>query len=83
MIILVSPLLQVLAGWCYDIILNGFGWPEEIQSSSEEYKKLGAKFVEHHGADLSDPSQIEAFFKHVEDKCGRSPDVLVNNAGEL
>jgi NAD(P)-dependent dehydrogenase (short-subunit alcohol dehydrogenase family) len=73
----------VLAGRCYDVILNGFGRPEEIQSCLEECKKLGAKFVDHHEADLSDPSQIEACFKHVEDKCGRGPDVLVNNAGEL
>ena len=49
----------------------------------EECKKLGAKLVEHHGADLSDPSQIEACFKYVEDKRGKSPDVLVNNAGEF
>ena len=49
----------------------------------EECKRLGAKLVEHHGADLSDPSQIEACFKYIEDKCGKGPDVLVNNAGEF
>ena len=73
----------MLAGRCYDVILNGFGRPEEIQFSLEECKKLGAKLVEHHGADLSDSSLIEACFKYVEDKCGNSPDVLVNNAGEF
>ena len=74
--------IQVLAGRCYKIILNGFGQPEEIHSSLDECRKLSAKLVEHHGADLSDPNQIEEFFKYVEDKCGRGPDVLVNNAGE-
>ena len=73
----------MLAGRYYDVILNGFGRPEEIQSSLEECKKLSAKLVEHHGADLSDPSQIEACFKYIEDKYGKGPDVLVNNAGEF
>ena len=60
----------------------GFGQPDEIQSRLGECRTLGAELAEHHGADLSDPTQIEAFFNFVEDKCGQGPDILVNNAGK-
>ena len=49
----------------------------------EECRRLGAKQAAHHGADLSDPNQIEDLFNYVKEKCGRGPDILVNNAGEL
>ena len=55
---------------------------KEIQSKLEECEKLGAKMAVHHGADLSDPKQIEDMFGFVQEKCGQGPDVLINNAGE-
>ena len=56
------------------VMLNGFGDPAEIETLKSE---LGAG---HHGADLSDPSQIEAMIHHCTDELG-APDILVNNAG--
>ena len=74
--------MQVLAGKGYSIIINGFGQQEEIHSILAECRQLGARLAERHGADLSDPKQIEHLFEFVVDKCGHGPDVLVNNAGE-
>ena len=75
-------LWKVLASRCYDVILNGFGQPEEILSNFDDCRRLGAKVTDHHCADLSDPSQIEAIFKCVVDKFGCGPDVRMNNAGQ-
>ena len=74
--------MQVLAGRGYSVIINGFGPPEEIDSILTECRQLGARLAHHHGADLSDPKQIEELLKFVVDKCGHGPDILVNNAGE-
>jgi 3-hydroxybutyrate dehydrogenase len=56
------------------VMLNGFGDPPEIERLCAE---LGAL---HDGADLSDPSAIEAMLTRCSEELG-SPDVLVNNAG--
>ena len=64
------------------VVLNGFGSAEAISSAVEECRQEGSPSVEHHGADLSRPDQIEDMFKFVEEKFRRSPDILVNNAGE-
>ena len=56
------------------VMLNGFGDAAEIASLCKE---LGAI---HDGADLSDPSAIEAMLGRCAAELG-PPDVLVNNAG--
>ena len=56
------------------VMLNGFGDPTEIESLKSELNAL------HDGADLSDPTQIEAMVRRCTDELG-APDVLVNNAG--
>ncbi|MEM7700387.1 MAG: 3-hydroxybutyrate dehydrogenase [Pseudomonadota bacterium] len=53
-----------------DIVLNGLGDPDEIEAIRAE---LGAEF---NGANLMDPSAIEAMFEEV-----GPVDILVNNAG--
>ena len=70
-----------LSGKGFDIIVNGFGAPAEIEQVVKECKEKGAKKVEYHGADLSDVKQIVQLFEFVREKFGRGPDVLVNNAG--
>ncbi|HEU5285243.1 MAG TPA: 3-hydroxybutyrate dehydrogenase [Sphingomicrobium sp.] len=56
------------------VMLNGFGDRQEIERLCGE---LGAV---HDGADLSDPSAIEAMLDRCSAELG-APDVLVNNAG--
>ena len=56
------------------VMLNGFGDAAEIDRLKAE---LGAL---HDGADLSDPTQIEAMLRRCTDELG-DPDILVNNAG--
>ena len=71
-----------LAGSGYDVVVNGFGAPAEIEQVVKECKEKGARKVEYHGADLSDVKQIVQMFEFVREKFGRGPDVLVNNAGK-
>lgn len=61
---------RALAGEGAEVVLNGFGDEGEIAQLCEE---LGAT---HSGADLTDPSQIEAMMEQAGDI-----DILVNNAG--
>ena len=65
----------------HEIVLNGFGSAETIATAMDECRQLGAPKVEHHGADLSKPNEIEDLFKFISERFGRSPDILVNNAG--
>lgn len=59
-----------------ELILNGFG---EIERAKEKVARYGAK-PGYHGADLSDPAQIEAMMQYAESEYG-GVDILVNNAG--
>ena len=70
-----------LAASGYDVVINGFGAPAEIEQVVKDCREKGAKKVEYHGADLSDVKQIVQMFEFVREKFGRGPDVLVNNAG--
>jgi len=56
------------------VMLNGFGDPAEIARLTDQLGGL------HDGADLSDPSAIEAMLRRCADELG-GPDILVNNAG--
>lgn len=70
-----------MAGKGHDIVLNGFGDPEEIASAVNDCTTMGTRQTEYHGADLCDPKQIESMFDFVNHKYGRTPDIVVNNAG--
>lgn len=58
------------------LVLNGFG---DAQGPKDEIAALGVP-VEHHGADMSKPAEIEDMMKFAASKFGRV-DILVNNAG--
>ena len=62
-------------------MLNGLGGEEEVESALGQCLEAGAPRADHHGANLSDPSQIGGLFERVEEEWGRAPDILVNNAG--
>ena len=59
-----------------NIVLNGFG---DVAGPRAEVEALGVQ-VGYHGADMSQPDQIEAMMAHAAQQFGRV-DILVNNAG--
>ena len=59
-----------------NIVLNGFG---DVEGPQAEVAALGVK-VAYHGADMSQPAEIEAMMAFAAAKFGRV-DILVNNAG--
>lgn len=70
---------QRLASNGMNIMLNGFGTPEQIDAAKQSVASLGVK-VGYHGADLSKPHEIEDLIQSAESLFGKV-DVLVNNAG--
>ena len=71
-----------LASKGMSVVLNGFGTQEQIQAIKKECLSRGAPQVQYCSADLTDSKQIEDMFREVKDKFGKTPDVLVNNAGK-
>jgi 3-hydroxybutyrate dehydrogenase len=67
---------RALARQGANIVLNGFG---DVEGPKAEIAKLGVK-VAYHGADMSQPADIEAMMKFAAKEFGRV-DILVNNAG--
>ena len=59
-----------------DLMLNGFG---DAEAACKAVRAHGGR-VEHHGADMAQPAQIEAMIRHTEREFG-AIDILVNNAG--
>ncbi|HEX4855701.1 MAG TPA: 3-hydroxybutyrate dehydrogenase [Limnobacter sp.] len=70
---------QRLAARGVNIMLNGFGTAEQIEAARQSILAYGVK-VGYHGADLSNPAEIEDLVKSTEALFGKV-DVLVNNAG--
>ena len=69
---------KALARQGADIVLNGFG---DIEGPKAEIAALGVQ-VAYHGADMSQPGEIEDMMKFVAGQFGRRRvDILVNNAG--
>ena len=71
---------RALAAQGADIVMNGFGDPQDIEALRQgiaDTFKVKAIYV---GADMSKPAEIEAMVKDATAKLGRI-DVLVNNAG--
>ncbi|MET4575881.1 3-hydroxybutyrate dehydrogenase [Ottowia thiooxydans] len=59
-----------------NIVMNGFG---DVEGPKAQIAAHGVK-VQHHGADMSKPAEIEAMMKFAADNFG-GVDILVNNAG--
>src|SRR3954471_20347567 len=63
-----------------NVVLNGFGSPDEIESARAGIEKeFGIKAV-YSPADMTKPAEIAALIKTAENEFG-SCDILVNNAG--
>ncbi|MBI3157191.1 MAG: 3-hydroxybutyrate dehydrogenase [Burkholderiales bacterium] len=67
---------KALAAQGANVMLNGFG---DVEGPRAEVAALGVK-VGYHGADMSQPAQIEAMVRACEAEFG-AVDILVNNAG--
>ena len=62
------------------VVVNGFASKSVVDEIKSNLKKLGAKNVIYHGADMSKPAEIAQMFDLVKKDLGRV-DILVNNAG--
>jgi len=69
-----------LAARGVNIMLNGFGDAAEIKAICTRLAQAHGVRVEHHGADMSKPVDIEAMMKQAESSFG-AIDLLINNAG--
>ena len=67
---------KALAAQGANIVLNGFG---DVEGPKAEVAALGTR-VAYHGADMSNPAEIEAMLAFAAEQFGRV-DILVNNAG--
>jgi len=70
---------KVLAQRGCNIMLNGFGAPEEIEKVRKSVADLKVK-VAYSGADMSKPAEIKQLVQQAEKELG-VVDILVNNAG--
>lgn len=62
------------------VMINGFGEDADISDLLMELEKLSGKKPIYSGADMSNPSQIEAMMKLAENELG-GVDIMMNNAG--
>lgn len=62
-----------------NIVMNGFGKPEEIEKLRREIEGQGVK-AHYNSADMSKPDQIAALVSEAQKTMG-SVDIIVNNAG--
>ncbi|MEN9295246.1 MAG: hypothetical protein RIS03_940 [Pseudomonadota bacterium] len=67
---------KALAAQGANIMMNGFG---EKDAAIAEVKALGVE-VDYHGADMSQPAEIETMMRAAQQRFG-GVDILVNNAG--
>ena len=65
-------------GW--NIMLNGFGDPDEIEKTRATLESQSDATVLYNGADMTKPTEIRALIAEAEQAFGQI-DVLVNNAG--
>jgi len=62
-----------------NIVMNGFGDTETIESERKNIESLGVKAI-HSGADMTKPDEITSMINEAEEEFG-AIDILVNNAG--
>jgi 3-hydroxybutyrate dehydrogenase len=70
---------RALAAEGADIMLNGFGDPQAIESIRSEIEATGVR-VRYSGADLTNAEAIEQLMARARDELG-GVDILINNAG--
>ena len=75
-----QAIAQALAGAGVNIMLNGFGDAKEIEAQRKALAEQSNVTVLYHGADMTQPDQIEDLVKETEGALG-SVDIVVNNAG--
>lgn len=63
-----------------NIVLNGFGTPDEIKAATDEVGALTTGTVIYHPADMTKPDEIADLMATAAKRFG-SVDILVNNAG--
>src|SRR2546423_9141992 len=63
-----------------DVMLNGFGHPDEIEFTRSELQREFGVQVLYSGADMSRAEQIHAMAELAETRFGKV-DIVVNNAG--
>ncbi|WP_043623786.1 3-hydroxybutyrate dehydrogenase [Ensifer sp. ZNC0028] len=63
-----------------NIVLNGFGSPDEIKKATDDVSALTSGTVLYHGADMTKPAEIADLIATATARFG-SVDILVNNAG--
>ncbi len=71
---------RVLAAQGCDLMLNGFGEAQAIETLRRDIGESSGVRVEYNGADMSRPEQVAALVADAQDKLG-GVDILVNNAG--
>jgi 3-hydroxybutyrate dehydrogenase len=71
---------HALAAQGADVMLNGFGQPDEIEATRAEMQRRYAVDVRYSGADMSRPDQIRAMAAEARAAFGKV-DIVVNNAG--
>jgi 3-hydroxybutyrate dehydrogenase len=71
---------RALAAEGADIVLNGFGKPEEIEAARAAIETEYGVRALYSGADMSKPADIDAMVRDTTETFG-AVDVLVNNAG--
>lgn len=70
---------QGLAAAGVNIVMNGFGDPDEIETHRTALEKQGIKAI-YHAADMTRPNEIKDLISTARTELG-SVDILVNNAG--
>jgi 3-hydroxybutyrate dehydrogenase len=71
---------RALAGAGCEVILNGFGRPEDVANVEEEISKRFNVRVSYSPADMSKPDAVRYMLRDILQSRGRL-DILVNNAG--
>jgi 3-hydroxybutyrate dehydrogenase len=71
---------RALAEQGADVMLNGFGDPEQIEFTRAELQRQFGVKVRYSGADMSRPDQVRALAELAQAEFGRV-DIVVNNAG--
>jgi 3-hydroxybutyrate dehydrogenase len=71
---------EAFAGAGMNVMLNGFGKPEEIEETRARLASRTGVEVRYHNADMTRPDEIGDLFKTAEKEFG-VVDVIVNNAG--
>ena len=75
-----QAMARALAGEGVEVVLNGFGDPATIEADRASLEMSAGVRVRYHGADMTEPAEIEAMVAFAQREFGRL-DILVNNAG--